>query len=158
MSPTNSALLTSRQHVPTIERVESICSGQNLTSFKMATRVPLLPTLQGTPYIRAFFWSQCCSWPPPDPLRYEASSAPKTSALSQAALTIIHPRSPSRQLIFFTFITCNATQRRQLWTMTDFPTFNPNKSAQLFAVVTTSRHVQIVQLQRSRPHHLLNRV
>ena len=55
-------------------------------------------------------------------------------------------------LLFFTFITCNATQRGRLWTTTNFSTCNSNKPIPLIAAVATSRHVQIVQLWRLRPY------
>jgi len=65
--------------------------------------------------------------------------------------------------LFSSMFTWDATQCGQLWTMADFPACNPYKPAPLIAVVTTSRYVQIVQLQRFCLHHLspcqhLNRV
>jgi len=67
------------------------CSGQNLTPSKIAIRVPRLPTFRGTSEL---FWSPCHSRPPPDSLRFEASSSLKTSAPNQATPTIVYPRSP----------------------------------------------------------------
>ena len=38
-------------------------------------------------------------------------------------------------LFSFTFITCDATQHGQLWTVADFPAWNPYKSVPLIAIV-----------------------
>ena len=53
-------------------------------------------------------------------------------------------------LLSFMFIACNATQRWQLWTVTDFLACNPKKPAPLIAIVTIILHVKIMPLLRSR--------
>jgi len=82
-------------------------------------------------YIRAFLRSPCYSWHPPGPLRSQIFSASKTPALNQATLATVHPRSlPTiTSSIFPTFITCDTTQREQLWTM-----------ANCLHVIQTSQH------------------
>jgi len=47
------------------------------------------------------------------------------------------------------FIMCN-TQRKQLWTMVDFPECNPNKATSVITSITINRHVKIVWWQGSR--------
>ena len=72
-----------------------------------------------------------------------SSSSNKSFLISTDSYTI---------LFSSTFIMCNATQCRHLWTVMNFHACNPNKPTQLITAVTTSRHAQIVQLRRSRPY------
>jgi len=75
------------------------------------------------------------------------------SELSSSSNSLLSIFADSYTILFSsTFITRNATQRVQLWTVADFPTCNPNRPILLIATVTTSGHMQIVQLRRSRPY------
>ena len=130
------------------------CSCQILISFKITTRGLSFQLFE---IHRALFRSPCYFRLTPDLFCSEASFILKTQAPNQLALAIVHPRSsPDGHAILFssTFIMCDATQREQLYTMTDFPACNLNKLAPLITTITTSWHMQIEQLRRSRPHHL----
>ena len=55
-------------------------------------------------------------------------------------------------LFFSTFITCNATMLKKLWTVVNFPVCSFNKPAPVITVVTINRHVQIMRLRGSHPY------
>jgi len=126
-----------------------VCSGQNLTLFKIVTHVPHLPTLQITielsskvhviPDLLKIFSSQGSLFS--DDFSSESSSSSNRSPLISA---------DSYAVLFSSiFLTYNIPQRWQLWIMVYFSACYSYKVAPLIVAFTTSRHVQIVQLQRS---------
>ena len=104
------------------------CSCQNLITSKMTTCVPHLPTLWGTSklsfevhiipdllqssLLRSFLHSEDFNSEPSS----SSNSSPSMSADSYVTL------------FSSTFITCDTTQRGQLWRVADFPACNPYKS------------------------------
>ena len=88
-------------------------------------------------HIGAILRSPCYSWPPPDPL-------PRPTSLEDSSFKPSKSRNSSPSIstdnyttkFSSTFMTCDTTQRGQLWKVADFHACNPNKPAPLIVTVT----------------------
>jgi len=114
--------------------VWGICSGQNLTPSKMTTCVPHLPTLRGTSELSSKVHIIPYLLQNLSALRFPLFRRQlRTKQLQQQFTPEL--RRDYATLFSFTFITCDATQHGQLWTVADFPAWNPYKSVPLIAIV-----------------------